>query len=97
MALYKYFSKKESVLPTIHACRNSSLSKRDIDKANDCVTQVLDRTYVRGRGRPWHIAPRAACPNAGTAKLKNRQYLKIDISPNLMTAKFSRYTLDVNV
>ena len=41
MAIYKYFSRKdEFMLPIIHTCGDSSLSKREVDKANYGVAYI---------------------------------------------------------
>ncbi len=42
MALYKYFAKRDrSALPTVHMCRDSFLSGKEVERANEVVKRVI--------------------------------------------------------
>ena len=56
MALYRYFQrKKRPVVPTLSMCGASTLSTKELERANDNVSRVL----CHGDGESAKLTPRA--------------------------------------
>ncbi len=52
MALHRYLAKEDrSVLPTVYKCGDSSLSRKEVETANERVKQVLGDAKLAPRGK----------------------------------------------
>ena len=66
MALFRYFSRESTALPTIQTCESSSLTEKDLEKANARVKRSIEgegtkpeKASLRGKYNDYTAKERA--------------------------------------